>query len=160
MTAGRRQSATAAHRTMGSPMCRRSTHLYKLSQANELVRCTANLLRAARDAGSKYVLENPDDRGHLTSPLYLHASHGPLWRMPAEIDLCKRNSCAVVTFPQCALGASVQKYTTFRCTPGLQSFLAGLADLTWKLVSLPRATRQWSTTIGGVVFCCSCRPPT
>eukprot|EP00965_Chrysotila_dentata_P061059 2022774-Pleurochrysis_carterae.AAC.1 len=50
--------------------------------------------------------------------------------MPSIIDLQKRDSCAVITFPMCALGAQVQKFTTFHCTPGLQPSLACLANLT------------------------------
>eukprot|EP00965_Chrysotila_dentata_P258451 6213222-Pleurochrysis_carterae.AAC.3 len=50
--------------------------------------------------------------------------------MPSIVDLQKRDACAVLTFPMCALGARVQKYTTFICTPGLQLSLACLADLT------------------------------
>eukprot|EP00965_Chrysotila_dentata_P155494 5137546-Pleurochrysis_carterae.AAC.2 len=50
--------------------------------------------------------------------------------MPSVADLRARDSCACITFPQCALGASVQKYTTFMCTPGLQPSLGRLAALT------------------------------
>eukprot|EP00965_Chrysotila_dentata_P252515 6210723-Pleurochrysis_carterae.AAC.3 len=50
--------------------------------------------------------------------------------MHSIIDLQKSDSCAVVTFPMCALGAPAQKYTTFYCTPGLQPSLVSLADTT------------------------------
>eukprot|EP00965_Chrysotila_dentata_P072822 2406700-Pleurochrysis_carterae.AAC.1 len=50
--------------------------------------------------------------------------------MPIIADLRARHSCAYVTFPRCALGSSAQKYTTFMCTPGLQSALERLASLT------------------------------
>eukprot|EP00965_Chrysotila_dentata_P217970 6190330-Pleurochrysis_carterae.AAC.1 len=50
--------------------------------------------------------------------------------MPCVADLHARDSCSLVTFPQCALGARAQKYTTFLCTPGLQPALGRLGALT------------------------------
>eukprot|EP00965_Chrysotila_dentata_P026553 879686-Pleurochrysis_carterae.AAC.2 len=52
-------------------------HQRELQQANVLVERTASLLRAGRDAGSEYLLEHPADRGHVASPLFMHARHGP-----------------------------------------------------------------------------------
>eukprot|EP00965_Chrysotila_dentata_P030523 1016077-Pleurochrysis_carterae.AAC.1 len=106
------------------------SHRRELDQANLLVERTATLLRAARDTGAEYILEHPADRGHISSPLYLHKRHGPLWAVPIIADLRARHSCTYITFPQCALGAPVQKYTTFMCTPGLQFALERLASLT------------------------------
>eukprot|EP00965_Chrysotila_dentata_P005340 175690-Pleurochrysis_carterae.AAC.1 len=54
-------------------------HLRELEQGNLLVDRTVSLLRAACDAGAEYLLEHPADRGHLSSPLYMHKRHGPLW---------------------------------------------------------------------------------
>eukprot|EP00965_Chrysotila_dentata_P234142 6200005-Pleurochrysis_carterae.AAC.2 len=96
------------------------THQRELQQANLLVERTASLLRAGRDAGSEYLLEHPADRGHIASPLFLHARHAPIWILPSSIsDLQARDSCSRITFPLCALGAQAQKYTTLLCTPGL-----------------------------------------
>eukprot|EP00965_Chrysotila_dentata_P067627 2238052-Pleurochrysis_carterae.AAC.1 len=53
-------------------------HQRELQQANLLVERTVSLLRAGRDAGSEYILEHPADRGHIASPLFLHARHGPI----------------------------------------------------------------------------------
>eukprot|EP00965_Chrysotila_dentata_P171762 5668118-Pleurochrysis_carterae.AAC.1 len=39
------------------------SHAKNLHDANELVRRTASLLRAARDSGAEYILEHPADRG-------------------------------------------------------------------------------------------------
>eukprot|EP00965_Chrysotila_dentata_P028406 943629-Pleurochrysis_carterae.AAC.1 len=36
-------------------------HARELHEANELVRRTASLLRAARDSGAEYILEHPAD---------------------------------------------------------------------------------------------------
>eukprot|EP00965_Chrysotila_dentata_P151400 5004080-Pleurochrysis_carterae.AAC.1 len=105
-------------------------HLRELDQANLLVDRTVSLLRAARDSGSEYLLEHPADRGHISSPLYMHKRHGPLWLMPSVADLRARHACTYITFPQCALGAPAQKYTTFMCTPGLQPVLSRLSTLT------------------------------
>eukprot|EP00965_Chrysotila_dentata_P122409 4045758-Pleurochrysis_carterae.AAC.1 len=93
------------------------SHRRELDQANLLVERTATLLRTARDAGAEFILEHPADRGHISSPLYLHKRHGPLWAVPIVADLRARHSCTYITIPQCALGAPVQKYTTFMCTP-------------------------------------------
>eukprot|EP00965_Chrysotila_dentata_P061079 2023606-Pleurochrysis_carterae.AAC.1 len=71
--------------------------------------------------------------------------------MPSIIDLRKRDACAVLTFPMCALGANVQKYTTFVCTPGLQPSLACLTELTCshsshgQLVGGSRDADGWSS---------------
>eukprot|EP00965_Chrysotila_dentata_P136364 4509643-Pleurochrysis_carterae.AAC.2 len=76
------------------------------------------------------MLEHSADRGHLSSPLFMHARHGPIWLLPCIADLHARDSCTLITFPQCALGARAQKYTTILCTPGLQPALGRLASLT------------------------------
>eukprot|EP00965_Chrysotila_dentata_P072026 2379333-Pleurochrysis_carterae.AAC.1 len=87
-------------------------HARELAQANLLVHRTASPLRAARDAGSEYLLEHPADRGSRSPP-------------SARLVLPDH-------FSQCALGARAQKYTTFLCTPGLQPGLRGLASLPCK----------------------------
>eukprot|EP00965_Chrysotila_dentata_P022037 729794-Pleurochrysis_carterae.AAC.1 len=63
---------------MGLPDAAHS-HARKLAQANELVRCTASLLRAAHSSGAEYVLEHLADRGALASPIFLHKRHAPIW---------------------------------------------------------------------------------
>eukprot|EP00965_Chrysotila_dentata_P070412 2326835-Pleurochrysis_carterae.AAC.1 len=74
-------------------------HRPELEQANLLVNRTVALLRAARDAGAEYLLEHPADRGHISSPLYMHKRHGPLWLVPAVSDLRARDDCSYITFP-------------------------------------------------------------
>eukprot|EP00965_Chrysotila_dentata_P185867 6136268-Pleurochrysis_carterae.AAC.1 len=54
-------------------------HRKELREANELVRRTATILTAARDAGADYILEHPADRGQPRSPLFLDQAHASLW---------------------------------------------------------------------------------
>eukprot|EP00965_Chrysotila_dentata_P006627 216606-Pleurochrysis_carterae.AAC.1 len=54
-------------------------HRRELDQANEIVRRTTNLLRAAHAAGAEYILEHPADCGALASPIFLDRRHAPLW---------------------------------------------------------------------------------
>eukprot|EP00965_Chrysotila_dentata_P027733 921908-Pleurochrysis_carterae.AAC.1 len=92
------------------------THARELAESNEIIRRTAALLRTARDAGAEFILEHPADRGASNSPVYLHGRHAPLWLMP-DITAVKADSGAVlVTFPQYALGATAQKYTSLLCS--------------------------------------------
>eukprot|EP00965_Chrysotila_dentata_P162021 5350279-Pleurochrysis_carterae.AAC.1 len=87
-------------------------HQRELQQANEIVRRTANLLRAAYTAGAEFVLEQPADRGALASPIFLHKRHAPIWLTPDIIALKADAAASYITFPQCALGATSQKYTS------------------------------------------------
>eukprot|EP00965_Chrysotila_dentata_P172241 5683887-Pleurochrysis_carterae.AAC.1 len=46
-------------------------HARELDEANEIVRRTASILTAARDAGAEYILEHPADRGLAASPIHI-----------------------------------------------------------------------------------------
>eukprot|EP00965_Chrysotila_dentata_P086003 2838326-Pleurochrysis_carterae.AAC.1 len=93
-------------------------HARELSQSNEIVRRTVSLLRAAHIAGAKFILEHSADRGALSSPIFLHRDHAPIWLLPDIVALKADTGSTVITFPQCALGASSQKYTSLLlCTP-------------------------------------------
>ena len=82
-------------------------HRRELRKANELIRRTCTLLRAAADAGSEIALENPADRGDPKRPaLFPEPDHAPLWIMPDILDLEKYASCRKVTFPFCAFGTT------------------------------------------------------
>eukprot|EP00965_Chrysotila_dentata_P084176 2779111-Pleurochrysis_carterae.AAC.1 len=83
-------------------------HARELVQANELLRRTAQLLRAANSAGAEFILEHAADRGALSSPLYLHKRHAPIWLMPDVQALRADCSATLISFPQCALGAPTQ----------------------------------------------------
>eukprot|EP00965_Chrysotila_dentata_P117961 3899671-Pleurochrysis_carterae.AAC.1 len=52
-------------------------HARELHDANELVRRTVLLLRAARDSGAEYVLEHPAGRGAVDSPIFMHNAMRP-----------------------------------------------------------------------------------
>eukprot|EP00965_Chrysotila_dentata_P102448 3381911-Pleurochrysis_carterae.AAC.1 len=106
-----------------------SVHRRELEQANEIVRRTANLLRAAHDAGAEYILEHPADRGALASPFFLDRRHAPPWVMPDVVALKSDTSASLITFPQCALGAAAQKYTSLFVSTGLAASLQNLANL-------------------------------
>eukprot|EP00965_Chrysotila_dentata_P179182 5917427-Pleurochrysis_carterae.AAC.2 len=74
-------------------------HARELAQANELVRRTAQLLHAASAAGAEFILEHPADRGALSSPLFLHMRHAPIWLMP-DIQALRANcSASLILFP-------------------------------------------------------------
>eukprot|EP00965_Chrysotila_dentata_P057095 1894464-Pleurochrysis_carterae.AAC.1 len=104
-------------------------HARELAQANELVRRTARLLRTANSAGAEFILEHPADRGALSSPLFLHQRHAPVWLMP-DIQALKADcSASLITFPQCALGAPTQKYASLLVSPVLAATLLSLSDL-------------------------------
>eukprot|EP00965_Chrysotila_dentata_P067781 2242830-Pleurochrysis_carterae.AAC.1 len=105
-------------------------HARELAESNEVIRRTTALLKAAHHAGVEFILEHPADRGARALPIYLHGRHAPLWLMP-DIKALKADFEAVlITFPQCALGATAQKYTTLLCSrriaPLLQPLLSHL----------------------------------
>eukprot|EP00965_Chrysotila_dentata_P216655 6189503-Pleurochrysis_carterae.AAC.3 len=106
-----------------------SVHQRELQQANEIVLRTANLLRTAHAAGAEYILEHPADRGALASPIFLNTRHAPIWVMPGIIALKSDTSATLLTFPQCALGAASQKYTTLLVGAGLSPSLKSLMNL-------------------------------
>eukprot|EP00965_Chrysotila_dentata_P047430 1573366-Pleurochrysis_carterae.AAC.1 len=49
--------------------------------------------------------------------------------MPAVRALKTDHQSKLITFPQCALGADAQKYTTLLVSPGIAPSLQSLADL-------------------------------
>eukprot|EP00965_Chrysotila_dentata_P208242 6184591-Pleurochrysis_carterae.AAC.1 len=104
-------------------------HARELAQSNELVRRTAQLLRAASAAGAELVLEHPADRGVLSSPLFLHKRHAPIWLMPDILALGADCSASLISFPQCVLGAPTQKYTSLLVSPLLAPALQSLSNL-------------------------------
>eukprot|EP00965_Chrysotila_dentata_P105803 3495255-Pleurochrysis_carterae.AAC.3 len=106
-----------------------SQHARELAQANEITRRTATLLRAAHATGAEYVLEHPADRGALASPTYLYKRHAPIWLVPDVRALQFDTGASAITFPQCALGATTQKYTTLLVSPGLAPSLQSLSSL-------------------------------
>eukprot|EP00965_Chrysotila_dentata_P068255 2256888-Pleurochrysis_carterae.AAC.2 len=104
-------------------------HQREHTQANEIVRRTAALLRAAHTAGAEFVLEHPADRGALASPISLNKRHAPLWLTADIIALKADTAASYFTFAQCALGATSQKYTTLLTSPGVTPPLQKLSNL-------------------------------
>ena len=126
-------------------------HRRELREANELVTRTLAICLAAFDAGGEFILENPADRGDSTSSIFMDEQHGPLWCVPAVIALAKVTSAESITFPQCALGAQYQKYTTLLCTPAFAAQLRSLSKLrcdhaSHSQVGGRRNGNEWSST--------------
>eukprot|EP00965_Chrysotila_dentata_P179236 5919203-Pleurochrysis_carterae.AAC.1 len=59
----------------------------------------------------------------------MHKRHAHLWLMPTVRALKTDHQATLITFPQCALGADTQKYTTLMASPGIAPSLLSLADL-------------------------------
>ena len=71
----------------GSPDCP-PAHRKELRESNELASRTCGIIRAASEAGTEYIIENPADRGDAARPhLFIHSEHAPLWLMPEITDL-------------------------------------------------------------------------
>ena len=96
----------------------------ELAKANALVGRTCALLLAAHQSGTKFILENPADRGDLTkADLFLNELHAPLWLMAEVKALQKLTSAGTCTFPFSAFGADVRKDTTLMFSPEFSSWL-------------------------------------
>ena len=85
-----------------------------LRKHNELAAWTAQLARAAHDAGVLWAIENPADRGLKGSPAFWRerSDHAPLWVQEYILQLAAHTQAASRTFAYCAFGAQHQKYTT------------------------------------------------
>eukprot|EP00965_Chrysotila_dentata_P031825 1061323-Pleurochrysis_carterae.AAC.1 len=81
----------------------------------------------------------------------MHKLHAPLWIMPIVRALKTDHQSTLTTFPQCALEADTQKYTTLLASPGVAPSLLSLADLRCdhrSHVSIARGHKdgdQWSS---------------
>ena len=107
-----------------------ASHRRELSRANMIIVRTASILSAAAGSGSEFIIENPADRGDPSDEkLFIDENHGPLWLLPEIMGLEDAWTCRKVTFPQCAFGAPVLKYTTLMYTPGLDKTLGDFNKL-------------------------------
>eukprot|EP00965_Chrysotila_dentata_P017219 571434-Pleurochrysis_carterae.AAC.3 len=128
-------------------------HARELAQANELVRRTAQLLRMAHAAVAEFMLEHPADHGALSSPLFLHKRHAPIWLMPDVTALKADCSASFITFPQCALGAPTQKYTRLLVSPPLAPALhclpisAASTKRTYTLRGGSKTSASWTSRL-------------
>ena len=78
--------------------------------------------------------------------------HGPLWLHPAITKLEQATACERITFPQCAIGADYQKYTTLTCSPAYAAQLRGLNKLkcnhkAHKQVGGDRMGNEWTSAL-------------
>ena len=99
-----------------------------LSKHNALARWSAALIDAAHAAGAAWALENPADRGDISSPASWErfADHAPIWlneHIAASLDAA---GAARRTFAQCSFGGLSQKYTTIAHAAELSVALAPL----------------------------------
>ena len=104
-----------------------------LERHNGFAALTAALVRAAHQAGVPWAVENPVDRADEAGRGRWYwpskADHAPLWRMPCMRAALELTGARTATFPQCALGAAVQKYTTLAFSPSLETSLGALRGL-------------------------------
>ena len=107
-------------------------HLQRqVDRSNQLVDRAVTIARAIVEHGGDVCFENPCDRGgqddedSVVRSLYQKewGAHGPLWRMPAMINMKRDLNLHAVSFPQCALGGRFQKYTTLWFTARLAPVL-------------------------------------
>ena len=122
--------ARTRERPEGSDGATTAQHRY-LKKHNTLVRRTATLAAAVAGAAGEYILENPADRGDARTKLFRWRwrRHVPLWLMPAVAHLREHTGGTEVTFPQCRLGGSFQKWTTLLASPGAAVHLVALGEL-------------------------------
>ena len=117
-------------------------HAEEVKRANMIIARTCNILTAATNAGTEFILENPADYGDPSSKYgCLHRKHCPLWLMSEIKALEELSSGQKVTFPFCALGHASQKMTTLLYTPGFTTSLSHLSQL--------RCTHKTHTPVGG-----------
>ena len=86
----------------------------KVKHANELAQLVAVVAHTAEAAGVPWFIEQPADRGDEASDAHWEGLMDPphMFKMPFFKVLQDVVQPTVVTFPQCALGAAVQKYTS------------------------------------------------
>ena len=107
-------------------------HESEAQRANELAWRACAIADAVHRIGGAYVIENPIDYGdvELTRRLRVRAmpAHASLWQLDELIALRRCTEGRMVHFPQCALGAVAQKWTSFLYSPAL-SDLGSLAEM-------------------------------
>ena len=103
----------------------------RVTQANELASLVAVVAHTAEAAGIPWFIEQPADRGDKTSDAYWDGLQDPphMFNMPFFKVLRDAVKPTVVTFPQCALGARVQKFTSIMGNGGSADLLQVLDEL-------------------------------
>ena len=110
----------------------------EVDNANALVSRSVEIARAVLRAGGDVLFENPCDRGSrddedsVVRDRYKAkwADHAPLWLHPEMVELRRDTGLRAVTFPQCALGGSFQKWTTLWYSQGFAEKLDTLTTCT------------------------------
>ena len=99
-----------------------------LAKHNRLADWSAEVAVAALGAGAAFAIENPADRGERDSPAFWgkFADHAPIWQLPSFRKLAQRLGVTRYTFPQCAFGAEVQKWTSILASGHFSAALAPL----------------------------------
>ena len=104
-------------------------HEMEAARANELAGRACMVAAAVQGAGGVYVIENPVDYGdaELTRALRVRCTpaHASLWQLEELEALQHTTGGRKVHFPQCAVGAGTQKWTTLLYSPAADA----LADL-------------------------------
>jgi hypothetical protein len=96
---------------------------------DRIVSFVSSLALIAHAAGVHFTIENPADRGDKTSDAYWDqkVDHCPIWLLEPMRILREVVGLHEVTFPFCAFGSDVQKYTTLWTTsPAVRSSFSDL----------------------------------
>ena len=106
----------------------------EVDHANKLMRRSIELATLIHASGGAVLFENPADRGcpdshdsvvrQLSEAKF--ANHCPLWVMPEMVAAKRDLNLQEVTFAQCMLGGSFQKWTTLYYSPSLSPVLDAL----------------------------------
>ena len=102
-----------------------------VDDSNLLVERSVAVARLIRSQGGSFVIENPVTRSDKSSHLYrwVWRSHASLWMHQLVRHLRDERWTREVSFPQCALGGTFQKWTTLLYTECLHPVLSKLGDL-------------------------------
>ena len=86
----------------------------RVAVANVLVERTVKLATIVYRSGGVFLIENPVDRGDVSTPFYrdFWSEHASMWLMPCIAKLRSVCLCSLSTFAQCGLGSPYQKYTS------------------------------------------------
>ena len=116
--------------TMGLPNLSKEEQLL-VDRTNELANITAVIAHIAGSLGIPWFIEQPADRGDLTSDAYWDEIDDPphMFNMPVFRNLRAVAQPQMITFPQCALDANAQKFTTIMASKDMQMLLKPFADL-------------------------------
>jgi hypothetical protein len=101
-----------------------------IEDSDLLVERSVAVARLIRSQGGSFVIENPVTRSDKSSHLYrsVWRSHSSLWMHQLVRQLRNERWTREVSFPQCALGGTFQKWTTLLYSECLHPVLSKLGD--------------------------------